>query len=249
MIEDENSITRRLIKDAGIIEGMRVLDLGCGKGDVSLLLAKVVGPSGEVVGIDRNEKALDIARTRVTSEKLANVEFLTVDLSKPLPEMGIYDVVIGRRVLMYLSNPVDVLLKIAGVLKKNGMIAFQEIDATVSASAIKRFPLHEKVTKWIWNTIEKEGANINIGFTLPSLLQESGFAVGNIKAEANVQGQKSHGSLFTVVSAISPRISAHGVASKTEIDIDTLEQRLKDERIDHSVFISDLSFSILGHKI
>ena len=61
---NENSITNRLIKDAGIVQGMRVLDLGCGKGDVSLLLAKAVGPSGEVVGVDRSNKVLEVARNR-----------------------------------------------------------------------------------------------------------------------------------------------------------------------------------------
>ena len=246
MIEDENSITNRLIQSANITEGMRVLDLGCGKGDVSLLLAKVVGSSGEVVGIDRNEKALSIARAQ--TEHLSNISFLSVDLSKPLPEMAHFDAIVGRRVLMYLPNPVDTLKKISQILKKNGIIAFQEIDSTISACRIAPLSLHEQVNKWIWRTIEKEGANINIGFSLPSFLQESGFLVDDIKAEANIQGHKSHSPLETVVRAIIPRIVHHEVATEQEIAIDTLGQRLKDERPDTSVFISGMSFSILGRK-
>jgi hypothetical protein len=46
-------ITERLLRNAGIDAGMRVLDLGCGAGDVSMLAAELVGPEGSIVGIDR----------------------------------------------------------------------------------------------------------------------------------------------------------------------------------------------------
>ena len=248
MIGNANSITDRLIKDSGIVEGNRVLDVGCGSGEVSLLLAKVVGPKGEVVGIDCNEKALDVARNRAKDEHISNVSFLSADISNPLTEIGIYDAVVARRVLMYVPDPHNVLRNISGVLKNNGIVAFQEIDSTLSPGQKESLPLHEKVNKWIWDTIEKGGANINMGFTLPSVLQESGFVVESIKAEANIQGQRSHTPLANVVRAILHRIVEFGVASKTEIDIETLEQRLKDERSGSSVFISELTFSIWARK-
>jgi ubiquinone/menaquinone biosynthesis C-methylase UbiE len=56
-------ITRRLLLDAGIGPGMRVLDVGSGAGDVALLLADVVGPTGEVVGIDTNTDILEVDAT------------------------------------------------------------------------------------------------------------------------------------------------------------------------------------------
>ncbi len=58
-------MTERLLIDAGIGPGMRVLDVGCGRGDVALLAAKMVGAQGEVVGIDRDLVALESARGRV----------------------------------------------------------------------------------------------------------------------------------------------------------------------------------------
>lgn len=48
-------ITERLMQNVKIAPGMRVLDLGCGAGDVSMLAAELVGPTGEVLGIDRNK--------------------------------------------------------------------------------------------------------------------------------------------------------------------------------------------------
>ncbi len=58
--------TERIFRRAGITAGMRVLDVGCGAGDVSFLAAELVGPTGAVVGIDSNPGVLNLARQRRT---------------------------------------------------------------------------------------------------------------------------------------------------------------------------------------
>jgi ubiquinone/menaquinone biosynthesis C-methylase UbiE len=66
---------------AGLEPGMRVLDLGCGMGDVSLLAAKLVGPSGRVTGIDRDRVVIEKARERIRDEASdAQIELLHTDL-------------------------------------------------------------------------------------------------------------------------------------------------------------------------
>jgi len=70
MSTNANSITERLLTDAGISTGMRVLDIGCGSGEVSLLLARMVGSNGEVLGIDHDEQSIAVARKRVQSKNL-----------------------------------------------------------------------------------------------------------------------------------------------------------------------------------
>ena len=55
---------RRLLQDAGLAPGMRVLDVGSGAGDVALLAAEIVGPGGAVVGVDANAAILETARGR-----------------------------------------------------------------------------------------------------------------------------------------------------------------------------------------
>ena len=248
MSENKDSITKRLIEYSGISEGMRVLDLGCGKGDVSFLLADKVGQGGAVLGVDRNPKAIELAKSRVESENKSNISFMEIELSGSLSELGVFDAVIARRVLMYLPDPSMVLKKVINLLKPNGIVAFQEIDSTVSSSQITSHPLHEKATSWVWDTIKSEGANISMGFTLPSLLKESDITISGVRAEANIQGQQSHAPLSDVVQAIVPRIIHHGVATKEQIDLSTLENRLKDELSDGSVFIGDMSFCIWGRK-
>ena len=56
--------TERVFQKAGVSEGMNILDLGCGAGDVSFLAAELVGPTGSVVGLDVDPSVLAMARNR-----------------------------------------------------------------------------------------------------------------------------------------------------------------------------------------
>ncbi|HEX7958507.1 MAG TPA: methyltransferase domain-containing protein, partial [Terriglobales bacterium] len=92
--------TLRLFEQAGISEGMRVLDLGSGVGDVSFVARKLVGNRGEVVGIDRSDLAVGEAQQRARSAGLNNAQFLAGDLDNFHSEKK-FDAVVGRLVLMY----------------------------------------------------------------------------------------------------------------------------------------------------
>ena len=109
-------LTERLFLAAGIQEGMRVLDVGCGAGDVSFLLARLVGPRGYVVGVDRSSAAIANAQKRAGGAGLENVDFLASELaefSSPRP----FDAAAGRFFLIYQADPVAVLRHVAGVVK------------------------------------------------------------------------------------------------------------------------------------
>jgi predicted RNA methylase len=67
-------LTRNVLVEAGLSPGMRVLDVGCGPGDVSFLAASLVGPDGEVVGVDQSPAAIDVARGRAAG--VPNVRFV-----------------------------------------------------------------------------------------------------------------------------------------------------------------------------
>jgi len=73
LLED---LTQDMLRRAGLQHGMHVLDIGCGVGDVSLLAARMVGPEGQVLGIDRAASSVETARRRARSlgETNARVE-------------------------------------------------------------------------------------------------------------------------------------------------------------------------------
>lgn len=111
--------TRALLRDAGVREGMRVLDLGCGYGDVSLLAAELVGPLGHVVGLDSAPVAVDAARRRTAA--LPNVEVVHGDLTQATFDAP-FDAAVGRLVLMYCPDPIEALSAVARWVRPGGPV-------------------------------------------------------------------------------------------------------------------------------
>jgi ubiquinone/menaquinone biosynthesis C-methylase UbiE len=88
---------------------MRVLDVGSGAGDVAFLAADLVGPTGQVVGVDRSAAAPARARIRAEGRSLANVTFRESELSAMTFDQP-FDAAIGRYVLCFQPDPVYYLV-------------------------------------------------------------------------------------------------------------------------------------------
>ncbi|MGA2105906.1 methyltransferase domain-containing protein [Methanoregula sp.] len=249
LIDSVDYMTERMLVDAGVGPGMCVLDVGCGSGDVSHLLAKLVGKEGQVIGIDRDGPSLEIARERVRKLNLSNITFTQADISSLSPDLGPFDAAVGRRVIMYLAEPVDAMRRISATLRPGGVVAFLEHDSTMVPGRLIPLPLQERVNGWIRKTVEREGANTHIGFDLPFILENAGLIVEHIRAESIIQTPKTNYPTGAIIRAMLPRIIQKGVATKEEIDLETLEQRLIDERIKaNSIYVSDLVFTIWARK-
>jgi tRNA A58 N-methylase Trm61 len=88
--------TERFLRDTGIVSGMRVLDVGCGMGDVAMLVAQVVGSQGSVTSIDLDHRSVATARKRASALGLDNTTFQTADIST-FWEAEPFDAIVGRR--------------------------------------------------------------------------------------------------------------------------------------------------------
>jgi ubiquinone/menaquinone biosynthesis C-methylase UbiE len=100
-------------------EGDRVLDVGCGFGDTAIKLARLVGPAGEVIGIDCCDAFLDIARDEVEASGLKNIRLMRGDAEVALPTNQ-FDFVFARFGTMFFANPVAGLRNMRRSLKPGG---------------------------------------------------------------------------------------------------------------------------------
>jgi len=108
-------------------EGMSVLDIGCGTGAISKDVATIVGKTGKVIGIDNTEKF--ILSGRETYKETKNLELQHADLFE-FHTNEKFDVIMAARVLQWLSNPKEALLKMKSLLKPNGTISILDYNHT-----------------------------------------------------------------------------------------------------------------------
>src|SRR5258708_1014362 len=168
-------ITERLFREAGIGPGQRVLDLGSGMGDVAILVARMVGPSGEVVGIERDASSIVRARARVAEAGLRNVSFTQTDVNQIVGDKP-FDAAVGRFILMFLPDPVSVLRAVYRLIRPGGVLAFQE-PSWVSFFALgARLPLWSRVLSSIHETFQRSGVNPEMGLSLYRIFKEVGLA-------------------------------------------------------------------------
>lgn len=223
-------LTEQLLRQAGLAPGMRVLDVGCGAGDVTFLAARLVGRSGFVTGVDRSAEAVERAQQRAREAGLSNVAFVVGDAAD-LPVESTVDAVVGRLVLMYAPDPSQLLQRLSRSLRPGGLMVFQEMDMGATFASAPS-PLLELTTERVRETFRRVGASVRTGLELYQIYRQAGLPAPRMIQAARVEaGPDSpiYQQLAGVVRTLLPHVERTGVATRAEIDIDTLSDRLRDE--------------------
>src|SRR6476660_5292630 len=177
-------LTERLFVEAGIGPGQRVLDLGSGVGDVAMLVARLVGHSGEVVGIERDRRSLDRARARVAEAGLHNVSFIQSNVSQITANKP-FDAAVGRLILMWLPDPVSVLRQLSLLVRPGGVFAFQEASWVPVLAHLAPLPLWLATASLIHETIRAD-ADPEMGPNLYQKFQEAGLPAPAMRMELSL---------------------------------------------------------------
>jgi SAM-dependent methyltransferase len=223
--------TRQFFSAGGVTTGMKVLDVGSGAGDVALLLADLVGPRGAVVGVDINPAILDTARARVQALGWTNVTFLAGDVHNIALDND-FDAVVGRWVLMHLSDPVAVLHQLLRYLKPGGLVAFQEGDFTYPPTAFPPASLHQQVMRWTTPPPRHGGPGPKMGSKLYQAYLEAGLPAPQLRLDAPIGGGPDwpgYAYVADTVRSLLPRLEQMGAVRAEEVGIETLEDRLRAE--------------------
>jgi ubiquinone/menaquinone biosynthesis C-methylase UbiE len=158
-----NTFTRRLLENAGLTTGMKVLDVGCGPGDVSLLAAELVGKTGSVLGVDSNASVLQVAQARARQASLTHVLFLAADIHDLALDRQ-YDAIVGRLVLEPLPERTAPSDRLIHHVRPGGVVAFQEYDLVGFAdAALPSSSLWEQACYWVTQVFQQVGVELRMG--------------------------------------------------------------------------------------
>jgi 2-polyprenyl-3-methyl-5-hydroxy-6-metoxy-1,4-benzoquinol methylase len=209
--------TLNLLRRAGIQPGMMCLDVGCGGGDVSIELARLVAPNGGVIAIDLDEVKIEIARSEAAAAQVANVDFRVANLEDCVLD-GEFDVAHARFVLTHLRNPREALTKIRAALKPGGII----IVADTNFGGLFSHPQNPAVHRYVelyTQTLKRRNGDADIGLRLPELLSQAGFEDIHLSVVQHA-GMSGDAKLITPITLenIADAVIAERVASRADVD-------------------------------
>ena len=228
--------TRRLFLRAGIEPGMRVLDVGCGPGDISFLLSELVGAEGSVVGVERDEQALARASQRAAESDIENVEFVPGDFRAVELTGDLFDAMVGRLVLMYQADPAEAVRSAARHIRAGGVVVFAEMCLLMGSVRPQRAlvswpptPVSEQLSEWVHEVFARLGTQPDMGMRLPATFAQAGLLPSpDLDTEVAIAiGEDAIVHTVDLARSLLPAILAAGIATEEDVDIDTLAERLR----------------------
>jgi ubiquinone/menaquinone biosynthesis C-methylase UbiE len=233
--------TERLFRNAGIGPGQRVLDIGSGVGDVAMLAARLVGPSGAVVGVERDPVTIATARSRVTKAGLSNVSFIESDV-RGVSSSELFGAVVGRAILQYLPEAGAVLRSLAALVQPGGVVAFQDVWPMSLFHLTAHLPLRSKCASLIYRTLERSGAHMDMELVLYRAFLEAGLPAPKFRIEVPVGDDPNLARWFyDLVYTLALRLERDELAASGIGHLETLESRLEAERIEAGSFAASVA--------
>jgi 2-polyprenyl-3-methyl-5-hydroxy-6-metoxy-1,4-benzoquinol methylase len=217
--------TERCFREAGIGAGQRVLDVGSGVGDVALLLARLVGALGEVVGIERDPRAISRARTRIEEAGVNNVQFIESDAAQVQSDK-LFDAAVGRYILMFLPDPASVLRSLSQLVRPGGVLVFQEASYSSFLVAARPLPLWSAGALLLEEVFRRCGTNTEMTPLLPSIFRDAGLPSPSMRSDLLLGAEEW---MVDVLRSLHPEFVRFGLPLDSLGDLNTLSERLKAE--------------------
>lgn len=231
-------LTEQLFRQSGLEEGMRVLDVGCGTGDVAFLAARIVGSGGVVVGIDSSAPAIAAAERRARESGATGVRFEHADLDRYVDEP--FDAVVGRFVLMHQQDPVATVWRLASLVRDDGVLAFQEFDFTQPPLVRPELKPFVDAGRWIAAALAGFGFDVGMGMRLHQTFRTAGLErptmIVGAAVESGADGAVCELLGDTVRDLFDP-ICDLGIATPDEIGIDSLTWRLRQAALETDAIV------------
>jgi ubiquinone/menaquinone biosynthesis C-methylase UbiE len=209
---------------------MHCLDAGCGIGAVALELASRVGAAGKVVGLDLDERCLELARQEAAQQNLP--VFFRAEGVTDLQEDGIYDLVYSRFLLTHLPEPGRAVERLVRATRPGGLVAVEDIEFA-GHFCYPACPAFDRYVSLYQQAVVRKGGDPNIGPRLVGLLMDAGLAQVRLSV-VQPAFRKGPGKRIAQVTLehIREAVVEAGLAGSDEIDavIAELEQIAQNSR-------------------
>ncbi len=240
--------TQVLLEASGIGPGMRVLDLGTGLGHVAFAIADLVGPEGEVVGLDNDPRM--VAQAQARAAEMPHVHFVEGDVTKWRDEEP-FDALVGRLILFHLPDPLAALRHHLAAVRPGGRVLTIDYDMG-GMRAEPPDPVSGPMIELMRAAFRAAGADPTIGSRLQRMLVEAGVEdVGGMAVVQYLDHDNPVGPMMlsSVVRSLAPVMVAHGLATEAELDLDTLATRAAESlRSTNSVLVPPLLAGAWGRR-
>jgi ubiquinone/menaquinone biosynthesis C-methylase UbiE len=211
-------ITLSVLDRIGLSAGMSCLDLGCGPGEVMRSMAERVGPIGQVVGIDVDEKLGTEMLSILDGRGYEACSFVTGKVeSLEQIEKGYFDLVFARLLLLHLEDPLLALQKMYSRVKPGGRIVVQDFYFPTMDS----YPTIEALVEFgtvFFGVYDKEGRETRMGLKLPAFFIEAGIGTPDGTDVAGFLHTAGINMIAAVYRSVLPLALKHGITTPERSD-------------------------------
>ncbi|MEH2381488.1 MAG: methyltransferase domain-containing protein [Nostoc sp.] len=237
-----------LLDQVGLQAGARAIDLGCGPLGILHLLAERVGSTGEVVGVDREARLLDMARTIVADRRLPNVELFKRDVTATGLPRAAFDLVHERLVLMMTPHTKQMLAEMVALTRPGGVVAVQDLDVVSHICEPEHAAWLQLLTTY-HRVYQARGLDGYLGRRLPGLLRAAGLVEVQVKVHTQVShvGEFGQTLFLDIIEGLRDHIIADGLHIPDELTalVEALREHLNTPG---TLVVQPLLFQVWGRK-
>lgn len=237
-----------LFDQIGVTSGSDVVEIGCGPSGCLRILSDLVGPSGRVVGVERSDDAVALARTLISEHGLMNVDVLEADARCTGLPRDSFDFATTRLVLVNVPQPEEIVAEAVALVRPGGWVAFHEADY-VSHLCDPSIEAWTSIVNLLVEYSEKNGIDPFVGRRLPALLRNTGLIDIQINPIVYVYppGHVNRTILLDFANNLSERLVAQKLIGESQLSEakEALERHLADPS---TLVVSHLFFQVWGRK-
>jgi SAM-dependent methyltransferase len=226
-----------LKRHAHIKKGMKILDFGCGTGNMSMWMAEQVGPTGEIYGIDASAEQIEVAKARAESLGIKNITFLKLDFSQIASLGRLFDIAYCRFTLIHLRTPLEAIKLMASVTQEGGAVVCEEPITDLHDCSPENRAFNDANTLTI-SLGQAKGVDYNLGYRLHELFtaaQLSDITLDHF--QPSIQDENDRGIFYDSFSQIADNLL--DLRLSTTVQINDIREQLFNLK-------TDATYSIKG---